>query len=136
MFRTNRYLGQQCFSTTRAHCPSASGATAHRRFTVIKRIYPKSVADQRVTWPDIATPMGQEPTTQKGVSWLPTSWEPAKKAARLQAATASGKPIVLRVDYEAGHGFGSTKTQIEDELADEWSFLLWQFQVAGFQPSR
>jgi protease II len=29
--------------------------------------------------------------------------------ARLQAATTSGKPILLRVDYEAGHGIGSTK---------------------------
>jgi prolyl oligopeptidase len=64
------------------------------------------------------------------------SWEPAKMAARLQAATASGKPILLRVEYSAGHGIGSTKTQIEEELADEWSFLLWQFGVAGFQPSR
>ena len=63
------------------------------------------------------------------------SWEPGKMTARLQAATASGKPVLLRVDYEAGHGFGSTKTQIEDELADEWSFLLWQFGVPGFQPA-
>lgn len=64
------------------------------------------------------------------------SWEPAKMAARLQAATASGKPVLLRVDYQAGHGFGSTKTQVEEQLADEWSFLLWQFGVPGFQPAR
>lgn len=62
------------------------------------------------------------------------SWEPGKMAARLQAATSSGKPILLRVDYEAGHGFGSTKTQRQIELADEWSFLLWQFGESGFQP--
>ena len=31
----------------------------------------------------------------------------AKMAARLQAATSSGKPILLRVDFDAGHGFGS-----------------------------
>jgi len=62
------------------------------------------------------------------------SWEPGKMAARLQAATSSGKPILLRVDYEAGHGYGSTKTQRQIELADEWSFLLWQFGEPGFQP--
>jgi prolyl oligopeptidase len=62
------------------------------------------------------------------------SWEPAKMAARLQAATSRGKPVLLRVDYEAGHGFGSTKTQRQIELADEWSFLLWQFSEPGFQP--
>jgi prolyl oligopeptidase len=54
-------------------------------------------------------------------------WESAKYAARLQAATSSGKPILLRVDYQAGHGYGTTKAQAEDQLADEWTFLLWQF---------
>jgi prolyl oligopeptidase len=56
-------------------------------------------------------------------------------AARLQAATASGKPVLLRVEYAGGHGMGSTKTQREDQTADEWSFLLWQFGVPEFQPS-
>lgn len=63
------------------------------------------------------------------------SWEPGKMAARLEAATSSGKPILLRVDYDAGHGFGSTKSQREQELADEMSFILWQFGVAGFRPA-
>jgi len=62
------------------------------------------------------------------------SWEPGKMTARLQAATGSRKPILLRVDYVAGHGMGSTKSQVEEEMADDWSFLLWQFGVAGFQP--
>ena len=51
-------------------------------------------------------------------------WEPAKMAARLQAATSGGKPILLRVDYDAGHGNGSTKAQRDDEIADEYAFLL------------
>jgi len=63
-----------------------------------------------------------------------TSWEAAKMTARLQAATSSGKPILLRVDYQGGHGIGNTKEQREKESADEWSFLLWQFGLAGFQP--
>ena len=61
-------------------------------------------------------------------------WEPGKMAARLQAATASGKPVLLRVDYEAGHGFASTKTQDQEEAADIMSFLLWQLGVPEFQP--
>jgi prolyl oligopeptidase len=64
------------------------------------------------------------------------SWEPGKMAARLQAATASGKPVLLRVDYDAGHGIGSTKTQREQELADELSFSLWQFGTPGYQPAK
>ncbi len=62
-----------------------------------------------------------------------TPWEPAKMAARLQAATSSGKPVLLRVDYEAGHGWGSTKSQQELLNGDKWSFLLWQFGVPEFQ---
>ena len=62
------------------------------------------------------------------------SWEPGKMAARLQTATASGKPVLLRVDYAGGHGLGSTKEQVEEEMADDWSFLFWQFGVYGLQP--
>ena len=61
-------------------------------------------------------------------------WQSAKMAACLQAATTSGKPVLLRVDYEAGHGIGSTKKQNEVLRADVWSFLLWQFGLPGFQP--
>jgi len=61
-------------------------------------------------------------------------WEPGKMAARLQAATSSGKPILLRVDYEAGHGFGSTRKQAEELTADMYAFLLWQFGDPAFQP--
>ena len=63
------------------------------------------------------------------------SWEPAKMAARLQAATSSGKPVILRVDYDAGHGMGSTKSQGDALLADEYAFLLWQLGDPSFQPS-
>jgi prolyl oligopeptidase len=59
-------------------------------------------------------------------------WESAKMTARLQAATSSGKPILFRVDYDAGHGIGSTKAQKHAELADQWSFLLWQMGEPDF----
>jgi prolyl oligopeptidase len=62
-------------------------------------------------------------------------WQAAKMAARLQAATSSGKPILLRVDYDAGHGIGSTKSQRDIEYADELAFLFWQLGVSGYAPS-
>jgi prolyl oligopeptidase len=62
------------------------------------------------------------------------AWQAAKMAARLQAASTSGKPILLRVDFDAGHGYGSTKKQRNEELADTLAFLLWQFGVKGFVP--
>ncbi len=61
-------------------------------------------------------------------------WESFKMAARLQAASTSGKPVLLRVDYAAGHGMGSTKSQAQEKYADIWSFMLWQFGDARFQP--
>ncbi len=63
------------------------------------------------------------------------TWIPAKTAARFQAASTSGRPVLLRVEFQAGHGLGSSTSQREAELADAWSFLLWQFGVAGFQPA-
>jgi len=60
----------------------------------------------------------------------------AKMTARLQAASTSGKPILLRVDYDAGHGIGSTRAQQDSEAADTYAFLLWQTGVAGYQPAK
>lgn len=61
-------------------------------------------------------------------------WEPAKFAARLEAATASGKPVLLRVDYHAGHGVTSSNDQRLQADADMWSFILWQTGDPNFQP--
>jgi prolyl oligopeptidase len=56
-----------------------------------------------------------------------SSWELAKFAARLSRSTTSGRPILLRVDYDAGHGFmAASRAQSEQLLTDEYSFLLWQ----------
>ena len=62
------------------------------------------------------------------------AWQAAKMAARLQAASASGKPVLLRIDYDAGHGMGSTKKQGYEERADTFAFLLWQAGLTGPTP--
>jgi prolyl oligopeptidase len=54
-------------------------------------------------------------------------WIVAKFAARLQAATSSGRPVLLRVDYDAGHGaLGASRAQTQALITDEYSFLFWQ----------
>ncbi len=60
-------------------------------------------------------------------------WMPAKMTARLQAASSSGRPILFRVDFDAGHGVGSTRTQGDAKRADELAFLLWQLGAPAFQ---
>ena len=57
-------------------------------------------------------------------------WHSGKAAARLQAASSSGKPILLRLDMQAGHGMGSTATQRNSMTADIYAFLLWQMGKA------
>jgi prolyl oligopeptidase len=54
------------------------------------------------------------------------AWHGAKLAARLQKASRSGAPVLLRVSFDAGHGLGSTRSQIDEERADEYAFTLWR----------
>ncbi|MGG1943415.1 prolyl oligopeptidase family serine peptidase [Trinickia sp. NRRL B-1857] len=61
-------------------------------------------------------------------------WHMLKMTARVQAATSSGRPVLLRVDYDAGHGIGSSVKQTADRFADEWAFALWQTGASAFQP--
>ena len=65
-----------------------------------------------------------------------TYWEPAKFAARLQAANASDKPILFSVDFESGHGMGDSKTIYYESMADIASFFLWQTGHKEFQPKK
>ncbi len=48
-----------------------------------------------------------------------------KMTARLQAATSSGRPVLLRLEARAGHGAGKPLTKLLDELTDTWTFI-WQ----------
>lgn len=66
-------------------------------------------------------------------------WQVAKMAARLQAVATARRandrnPVLLRVEFDAGHGLGSTREQRDAERADEYSFVLWRSGHAGFQP--
>lgn len=60
-------------------------------------------------------------------------WEPAKLAAALQASGTT-RPILLRVDAEAGHGFVSTKSQDDALYADMWAFVFWRAGLPEWRP--
>ena len=61
-------------------------------------------------------------------------WMTLKTASRLAAATRSGKPVLQRLEYDAGHGVGSTRDQARQRTADRLAFLLWQFGLEGPAP--
>ncbi|HMD84065.1 MAG TPA: prolyl oligopeptidase family serine peptidase [Terriglobia bacterium] len=52
-----------------------------------------------------------------------------KMAARLQAATVSDQPILLRYDTQAGHSGGLPVSKQIDQLADGAEFLMWQLHL-------
>jgi prolyl oligopeptidase len=65
-------------------------------------------------------------------------WQVAKMAARLQQAGsqvgAAANPVLLRVDFKAGHGPGSTRRQRDEEEADTFAFVHWRTGHPRFQP--
>jgi prolyl oligopeptidase len=48
-----------------------------------------------------------------------------KFGARLQAASSSGRPILLRIS-DSGHGFGTSLSDGLSQAADQYAFLFWQ----------
>jgi prolyl oligopeptidase len=54
-----------------------------------------------------------------------------KMAARLQVATSSGRPVLLREETRAGHGQGKPVTKLLEEWTDVWSFLFTELGLEG-----
>lgn len=52
-----------------------------------------------------------------------------KLAARLQAATSSQAPILLRIEGKAGHGAGKPMAKIIEQYLDEFSFLFSELGI-------
>jgi prolyl oligopeptidase len=52
-----------------------------------------------------------------------------KMTARLQAATASARPILLLYDTKAGHAGGEPLTQQVEDSASELTFVAWQLDL-------
>ena len=61
-------------------------------------------------------------------------WMSLKMGTRVAAATSSGKPVLMRLEYEGGHGPGAPQSQLQRRTADRLTFFLWQAGVQGFQP--
>jgi prolyl oligopeptidase len=63
------------------------------------------------------------------------AWQPGKFAAALQNASTSGKPILMKVNYDNGH-FTENKQVTMANFADQYSFILWQCGDPDFQPKK
>ncbi len=110
-----------------ANIPEFGDATHRDQFPAMLAMDAYNHVRKRVDYPAVLLTGGADDPRV-------TVWIPAKMTAKLQADTASGRPVLFRVEFDAGHGIGSTRRQRDDETADEFAFLLWQFGEAGFQP--
>ncbi len=57
-------------------------------------------------------------------------WEPAKWAAKLRALKTDTRPLLLHTNMEAGHGGKSGRLERYREIAEEYTFVLWQADMA------
>ena len=60
-----------------------------------------------------------------------TWWEPQKWIARLREHTTSGRPVLLKVNLEAGHGGASGRFNHLEEVALDYAFAIWAIEGEG-----
>lgn len=63
------------------------------------------------------------------------AWQPAKFAAAVQNASISGKPVLLKINYDNGH-FTEDKEVTFANFANMYAFVLWQCGHPDFQPKK
>jgi prolyl oligopeptidase len=61
------------------------------------------------------------------------AWLPGKFVAAVQNASDSGKPVLMKVNYDNGH-FTEEKTVTFKNFAGQYAFMLWQTGHKDFQP--
>ena len=62
------------------------------------------------------------------------AWLPGKLVAAVQNASASGRPVLMKVNYDDGH-FTEEKNVTFKNFAGQYAFMLWQTGHKDFQPT-
>ncbi|MCZ6697023.1 MAG: prolyl oligopeptidase family serine peptidase [Acidobacteria bacterium] len=113
MIRYHRFL------IARLWIPEIGSAESPVEFHWLRAYSPYHRVEDGVSYPAVLL------TTAAGDSRV-DPMHARKMAARLQEATASGHPVLLRVGTRAGHGAGKPLSKLIEESTDDWTFLFWQ----------
>jgi prolyl oligopeptidase len=60
------------------------------------------------------------------------AWQPGKFVAAVQNASSSGKPVLMKVNYDNGH-FTEDREVTFANFADQFAFVMWQCGHPDFQ---
>ena len=58
-------------------------------------------------------------------------WEGTKLVAKLRAMKTDSNPLLLKVNFGAGHGGSSGRYDALREIAFDYAFMLWQMGITG-----
>jgi prolyl oligopeptidase len=62
-------------------------------------------------------------------------WQPGKFVAAAQKASTSGRPVLLKINYDNGH-FTQDRDVTYANFADQYAFMMWQCGHPLFQPTK
>ena len=109
----------------RARLPEFGSAASPEDRARLAAISPYAQVRTGMPYPAVMLSVGiADPRVDRG--------EAQRMAERLHQATTSARPIVLRIDAA---GVSSPRARREAELADIYSFALWQLGDPQFQPA-
>ena len=62
-------------------------------------------------------------------------WEPAKYVAKLRTLKTNGRPLLFKINLDAGHGGASGRYDYLREIAFDYGFILAQLGLDGAPPA-
>jgi len=111
MLRYHRFL------IARLWIPEYGSAEDPRQFQWLRAYSPYHQVRDGVSYPAVLLATAESDTRVDPL-------HARKMTARLQAASHSGRPVLLRLEPRAGHGAGKPVSKVLEELTDVWTFVL------------
>jgi len=120
-------LRYENFQIARLWAPEYGSASDEKQFKVLRAYSPYHNVKDDTAYPAVLLEAAESDSRVDPM-------HARKMAARLQKASSSKQPILLRIETKAGHGVGKPLAKVIEEAADTWTFLLWQLGLETRQP--